>query len=204
MATLHEADADGDNQVSLEEFRTYIRNNNLGFHDSQIDAMFKAADKDNSGHLDTHELAYIFQLSDHSKNTKIQLVIPSTDSVSEVISPAKFFDRVSQFQVLFCQLFGGCTTSPTLEGCYLATTGQVVKEMVATVETYCSDAAWAEKQEEIKSLIRQKCKEWGQECMALIINGNMIYVNADIAEETNPEILLQQLASRVLMVKRSQ
>ena len=81
MTSLLAVDIDGDNQISLDEFRAYIRQNQLGFTDSQIDAMFKVADKDSSGHLDANELSYIFQLSSDNKNTKIQLVIPSTDSV---------------------------------------------------------------------------------------------------------------------------
>jgi hypothetical protein len=74
-----------------------------------------------------------------------------------------------------------------------------------SVETFCTKNKWTLNEESIRNAIKTKCIEWGQECLALEINGVLEYVVPENTGTTavigNAESLLRQLAIRVQMAK---
>ena len=198
-----ELDADHDGRVSLSEFSTYIKQNNLVFSDDEIDAMFKYLDADNSGFLSLAEVTFLFRLSiqeDESMGVRIRVVIPSTDAVSVALKDEDFEKRMHEIREIFCQTFGGCTAYPAQLGSYLAHDGSIVNEKVASLETFSTKVKWEKNETHIRNLIQGKCKAWGQECMALEINGVMEYVTPlEEDESISGEKLVKQLMTKVQM-----
>ncbi|UJR10792.1 hypothetical protein I4U23_014979 [Adineta vaga] len=195
-----------DGTVTLDELKAHSKRFKLGFNDEQIETMFKYCDKDNTGNLSLDEVSWLLFLADSDANkagVRLRIVIPSTNPMNSPTTTSDFNTRLASFQNLLCKTCGGCTVYPAKQSSYLVHNDELIQVTVTSVETFCTKNKWSENEQNIRDAIKSKCIEWGQECIALEVNGVLEYIvpdnnNASDVVQT-AESLLRQLAVRVQM-----
>ncbi|CAF1067066.1 unnamed protein product [Adineta ricciae] len=195
-----------DGTVTLDELKAHSNRFKLGFTDEQVENMFKYCDKENTGRLSLDEVSWLLLLADsdaHKAGVRIRIVIPSTNSVNKPANSSEFNTRLASLQNLLCETFGGCTVYPARQSSYLAHNDELVQVATTSVETFSTKKKWSENEQTIRDTIKNKCTEWGQECVALEVNGVLEYITPSTSntsdEVQTAESLLRQLAVRIQM-----
>ena len=107
-----------------------------------------------------------------------EIYIPSTKEKSKNISDKQFADRIRETQKYFSELFGGFS-KVDIEGGFVTSEGNVVKERIAKVTVYSTKDSMKANQKKVKDWLVRKQKEWGQESMGYAVEGDLYYIEGD-------------------------
>lgn len=93
------------------------------------------------------------------------IYVPSTRDVDKKISNKAFNRRVQETQKFLSDKFGGSTTDRRV-GTYVSRKGKLVREDVAIVENYSDFNDWKRKDQNVRSFLKKKKKDWKQESLS--------------------------------------
>lgn len=106
----------------------------------------------------------------------ITFYVPSTQNVSEVISPDEFGDRVKETANFLTDLFGGASVE-TIQGYYKAHDQSYVVEDVKKVISGASDEQLQNNSTKILNYVKNKVREWSQESIIIEIDGKKLFID---------------------------
>ena len=104
-------------------------------------------------------------------NNKISIYVPST--IEGNIPIIKQY-RASVAKLL-CRFFGGATDIVT-EGYYLANNGELIKERINIVYSFCSDEQLKNNLPKVIKICEYLKKEMQQECISLEVNNKLTFI----------------------------
>lgn len=115
----------------------------------------------------TRSLKHLFEL-----DSKIAIYVPTTCDISR---PCDNTEQLNKTLSVLAGMFGGSTQTDAL-GCWITTDGELVKERVNIVYSFCTKDAFVAHFDEIMDLCEDLKREMGQEAIALEYNGQMKFV----------------------------
>lgn len=100
-------------------------------------------------------------------NTKVAVYVPDTRDISQRISRAAHKKRAIDVEAKLRGLFGGTTTVRAV-GTYSSKSCPkgVCVDNILLVESYVPEEMWKEHSGEMKTFLKKKKREWGQESLA--------------------------------------
>lgn len=104
---------------------------------------------------------------------KVELYIPSTKNVNEVLTRAERNRYARIYLEKFARLFGG-SSAVEFDGCYIARDNSPVFERIKCVFAYCETLNTAVP--ELQKLATELRIELSQECVAIVIDGSMTWI----------------------------
>jgi len=111
-----------------------------------------------------------------SKSHMIRIIVPSTSHVNAEGSIEEFEARRHLVIGFLVGLFGGATASNPSHGAYRAEDGSLVTEQVVGVTSFCTPAEFEEHSVAVVLKVGKLCREWGQECIGLEMDGVLSYI----------------------------
>ena len=102
----------------------------------------------------------------------VKIYVPSTVNVNQVFDSAIVVDDTLKF---LSDTFGGATASKAL-GAWITTNGQLVKEPVTLVISYCDQLNLTAHIESVYDYCMKMKIELAQEAIALEVNGELYFV----------------------------
>lgn len=121
----------------------------------------------------TREFPSVRQLND-SSNVNFKIIIPSTRNKNIYIGKLAWTKRVKMFNNYLSKRFGGSTTQRAV-GNYLYR-GKLIKEKVVIISVYTTQREYNKFDEELRSMIKQKKKAWGQDSMAFEYQDKLMFI----------------------------
>jgi len=192
---LFEGDLDTDGNLNMDEFVELIRSQSLGITADQAGNMFRFADDDGDGYLTRPEIkAVVSSAKEQSMQVPVRLIVPSTVGVSVAICEHSLKQRRDRVIAMLAGFFGGATAAGTEMGAYRAENGSIVYEEVVSVTSFATPEGWVKHCDAVRAAVRGFCKEWGQECMGLELEGVLEYV---MVEEPSAEDLWKSVVPRL-------
>ena len=128
--------------------------------------------------------------------------VPSTKGVSENISEKEFKERIKEVETKLANLFGGFSAT-NIQGGYMSTHEELVKEKIVKVTSYCTAEAFNKNKIKLLQQISDWSREWGQEAIGLEFEGDLMYVPQKLEKggtvsATGFEIYHQTLSSALV------
>lgn len=105
-------------------------------------------------------------------NAKVAIYVPSTTDVNVPTDNKEFVNKV---MTKFSEWFGGCTSTPAVEG-WVSNSGALVVENVTIVYAFCTPESFGEHFEEVYTLATEIRDEMKQEAVTLEYNGQVKFV----------------------------
>ena len=102
--------------------------------------------------------------------------VPSTSNGNDAISDAELRARVQEIAYQLTDWFGGATVE-RVAGYWRSDAGEYVVETIQRVTSYCQEQALEDNIAGLLNLAAQKRVAWGQESIAIEINGKMVFVD---------------------------
>mmetsp|Transcript_32977 Transcript_32977/g.49818 ORF Transcript_32977/g.49818 Transcript_32977/m.49818 type:complete len:217 (-) Transcript_32977:110-760(-) len=165
--------------VTCHDFVSFVMNEKLGLTKAQAKSMFEYADKDSNGSLTKQELKAVIEPAEHSAmSTPLRIIVPSTEDVSGSISIKDMKQRCDQVVAFLAETFGGATASAPQRGAYRSDSGRIVFEEVVSVTSFCTPDSWKEHVADVRTYVRQLCRDWSQECIGLEFAGLLEYISS--------------------------
>ena len=115
----------------------------------------------------TKRLKHAFKLS-----SKITLYVPATKETNKEINNTEYVEQAGK---LFCECFGGSTSTPAL-GYWLSNTAGLIKEKTTLVFAYCKEKDLKKYIDKVIDFCENLKTELKQEAIALEINGEMYFI----------------------------
>lgn len=100
--------------------------------------------------------------------------VPSTNKSQQFIGTAAFTARIKETERFLTKTFGGFTRLRGVGG--FTGEGGVIREAVAKVESFSSKKGYKAKQNKLIAWLKRKKKEWGQQNIGIIIEGDLSYI----------------------------
>ncbi|CAK0869296.1 unnamed protein product [Prorocentrum cordatum] len=186
-------DLDNDGSINREEFLAVLERWHIHISPEQVDALMKALDTDGDGRISAAEFSKVLQSAmDTDSKVCVSMVIPSTSSVDVQGTEADLLTRRNEVLQFFAQRFGGSTAKAAHQGAYQAYNGDLVYEQGIVVDTFTTPVKWKESASRIRKQVQLWCSAWGQECIALIVNGSMEFV-VPPENSASPEQILHSM-----------
>lgn len=114
-----------------------------------------------------NRLKGMFKLS-----SKVEIIVPSTVNVGELIDNTEYVNRVA---TKLSNMFGGATATNS-QGFYVSDEGNLIKENSTIVYSYCKEEDLENNLDDIIRICEQLRDEMTQECVGLVVNGEMYFI----------------------------
>lgn len=114
-----------------------------------------------------NRLKGMFKLS-----SKVEIIVPSTVNVGELIDNTEYVNRVA---TKLSNMFGGATATNS-QGFYVSDEGNLIKENSTIVYSYCTEDDLENNLDDIIRICEQLRDEMTQECVGLVVNGEMYFI----------------------------
>lgn len=105
-------------------------------------------------------------------NCKFAIYVPTTDNISDAVDNSAQVDKVLR---TLSGLFGGATATPAV-GAWVMASGEVVREKIDIVYSYCTSEQAAEYFDEVVSLCEWLKGTMHQEAVTLEYNGQVKFI----------------------------
>ncbi len=106
---------------------------------------------------------------------KVTIYVPATININEEIDNSAYVDRAA---TLLSECFGGATSTKAL-GYWVSPIAGLTKEKTTMVFAYCTSEQLDEYSDKVVSFCIDLCKELSQDAIALEINGEMYFIDAE-------------------------
>jgi len=106
---------------------------------------------------------------------EIAVYVPSTQDVSGKVSKEVMKQRVDEVQKYLSGIFGGFSSSD-VEGGYVTTKQELVKEDIVKVIAFSTKESFNENKHKLVAKISEWSKRWGQEAIGVEIEGDLLYI----------------------------
>lgn len=98
---------------------------------------------------------------------KVVLTVPSTVDVDKEFDNSAIVDEYATK----LSLIAGGATIVNANGCYVASTGELVKEKVTEIQVFCENAKFKELKVSLETYASEICEKMSQECVKVEIDG---------------------------------
>lgn len=106
--------------------------------------------------------------------SKVEIYVPGTVAVDHLADTSSYVNETARY---LSELFGGATVSEDT-GYYVTDLGQLIKEPVFIVWAFCSTEQLEKYSPKVIEWAETICRDLGQESVAVVINGQMLFVRA--------------------------
>ena len=199
--TFAEADIKGDGKLSKNEFKTFVvAQGGLGLNKTDQNRLYNLLEERNALDDCSSFLATAVATSELGSSHQVEMYVPSTADVSRVINEEELRQRVDQTAVFFTEVFYGASVASATLGYYKSDDGAIVKEKTHKIYSFTTLSILQRSTDDVLQFAQEKCEEWTQECIAVVIDGTMHFVypaNVDESIVHTDEKLLQMFFSRV-------